>query len=983
MPVTLLQLVVGNRFGEAVTSAQSMKIAASEAQWNTCQPCGFSLIQFGGFSEDDETPAFSITVPRLLSYMATGSFGGQVQGLNQLQSEEESKYGSGNYMPNVRVVYWSMRVMAFTGVLMFMVAALGAWLYWKKKLERARWFHRIAILSIAFPYIAASAGWVLTEMGRQPWIVQGLLKTSEANSPSVSTAWIAISLGFFIALYLAPGSGRLRADEALCAARPASDPRGAARAGGDLLMDLQILWFVLIAVLWSGYFLLEGFDFGVGMLLPFTPRTESERGAMFESIGPVWDGNEVWLVVAAGATFAAFPAWYATMFSGFYLAFLLILFFLIIRVVSFEWREKGDGERWRKAWLWANAIGSAGIALIWGIGLANLIHGLPIDSNGDYDGGLVDLFTPYTVFAGLTFVVVFAFHGATYLTLRTTGDLYERVRARGSATRRPGSGRRRGVPRLDGRRRGRSERQGRLPGRDPCRPRNRRARAGRGACLRRQERPRVRDDGAGHRRIRCDAVHGPLSAGHGLEHGLREQPRRSGRRVRALHAGRDDRRGADRAAGRPALPGLVVLRLPRAGHAARTSSCPKPSRRPRAGRPRADVRILDQRLVRRARPVRRLLVLDTAVGIASAALVLLQAVLIARIVAQAFAGASLAAVSSDLALLAVTFCAQEPDGVGLRGGGPARCLDRPLGAAPRTRRAQAPRRSRSLSTGAGAGEIAATAVQGVDGLEAYFARYLPQVVLALIVPLAVLALAAVIDPLSAGLMLLTLPLVPLFMWLIGRYTEERTRERWLSLRLLSNHFLDVVRGLPTLRAFNRAAQQARVLADVGEHYRRTTVGTLRVGFLSGSVLELAATLGVALVAVTVGVRLVDGALGLQAGLTVLVLAPELYLPVRQLAGQFHASADGVAVAQRMLELIERSPDEKAPRMLLAPEPSGRAGAAGGGLLRIPVASGARARLARPGAPSGRDGRAGRTERVREDDRRQPHPRASPSLTPAA
>jgi cytochrome d ubiquinol oxidase subunit I len=205
VPVTLLQLVVGNRFGEAVTSAQGMKIAASEAQWNTCQPCGFSLIQFGGFSQDDETPAFAITVPRVLSYMATGSFDGQVQGLNQLQADEESKYGSGNYMPNVRVVYWSMRVMAFTGVLMFMVAALGAWLYWKKKLERARWFHRIAILSIAFPYIAASAGWVLTEMGRQPWIVQGLLKTSEANSPSVSTAWVAISLAFFVTLYLVLG----------------------------------------------------------------------------------------------------------------------------------------------------------------------------------------------------------------------------------------------------------------------------------------------------------------------------------------------------------------------------------------------------------------------------------------------------------------------------------------------------------------------------------------------------------------------------------------------------------------------------------------------------------------------------------------------------------------------------------------------------------------------------------------------------------
>ncbi|HET7854975.1 MAG TPA: cytochrome d ubiquinol oxidase subunit II [Gaiellaceae bacterium] len=193
-------------------------------------------------------------------------------------------------------------------------------------------------------------------------------------------------------------------------------------------MDLQIFWFCVIAVLWSGYFLLEGFDFGVGMLLPFVPRTESERGAMFESIGPVWDGNEVWLVVAAGATFAAFPAWYATMFSGFYLALLLLLLFLIVRVVSFEWRTKGESPRWRAAWLWANAIGSTGIALVWGIGLASLIHGVPLDSNGDYDGNLVDLFTGYTVFAGIAFALVFAFHGASYLSLRTTGELLKRVR---------------------------------------------------------------------------------------------------------------------------------------------------------------------------------------------------------------------------------------------------------------------------------------------------------------------------------------------------------------------------------------------------------------------------------------------------------------------------------------------------------------------------------------------------------------------------
>jgi cytochrome bd ubiquinol oxidase subunit I len=205
VPATLLQLVVGNRFGEAVTSAQSMKIAASEAQWNTCQPCGFSAIQFGGFSKSDEKPSFSITIPRLLSYMATGSFGGKVQGLNQLQQQEQRKYGPGNYMPNVRVIYWSMRTMAYAGVLMFLVAALGAWLYWKRKLQRARWFQRAALGAIALPYIAASAGWVLTEMGRQPWIVQNLLLTTKANSPNVGVTWLWISLAVFVSLYLALG----------------------------------------------------------------------------------------------------------------------------------------------------------------------------------------------------------------------------------------------------------------------------------------------------------------------------------------------------------------------------------------------------------------------------------------------------------------------------------------------------------------------------------------------------------------------------------------------------------------------------------------------------------------------------------------------------------------------------------------------------------------------------------------------------------
>jgi cytochrome d ubiquinol oxidase subunit II len=194
-------------------------------------------------------------------------------------------------------------------------------------------------------------------------------------------------------------------------------------------MDLETFWFCLIAVVWAMYFLLEGFDFGVGMLLPFVPRSDEERSTALRTIGPVWDGNEVWLVVAGGATFAAFPAWYATMFSGFYLALLLILVLLIVRVVSFEWRAKSETPGWRSTWTWANTIGSFGAPLLWGIGLSCLVYGTPIDSDGDFTGNLLDLFSPYSVFAGIAVVALFAFHGATFLTLRTAGQLRDRAEA--------------------------------------------------------------------------------------------------------------------------------------------------------------------------------------------------------------------------------------------------------------------------------------------------------------------------------------------------------------------------------------------------------------------------------------------------------------------------------------------------------------------------------------------------------------------------
>jgi thiol reductant ABC exporter CydD subunit len=223
--------------------------------------------------------------------------------------------------------------------------------------------------------------------------------------------------------------------------------------------------------------------------------------------------------------------------------------------------------------------------------------------------------------------------------------------------------------------------------------------------------------------------------------------------------------------------------------------------------------------------------------------------------------------------------------------------------------------------GASSAEITAVAVQGIEALEGYFARYLPQVVLASVVPLLVIAGVAVVDVESALIMLLTLPLVPVFMWLIGRYTEQRTQARWQALRALSTHFLDAVRGLPTLRACNRAHAEAARVGAVSERYRRATMETLRISFLSGSVLELAATLGVALVAVTAGVRLVNGGLALQAGLTVLVLAPELYLPFRRLGAEFHTSADGLAIAERMFALLEQQSAATRAGRRLAPSPA--------------------------------------------------------------
>jgi cytochrome d ubiquinol oxidase subunit II len=190
---------------------------------------------------------------------------------------------------------------------------------------------------------------------------------------------------------------------------------------------LQILWFILIAVLWIGFFFLEGFDFGVGMLLPFLGKKDEERRAIINSIGSVWDGNEVWLLTAGGATFAAFPEWYATMFSGFYLALFLLLIGLILRGISFEYRSKDSAPAWRNRFDWMIAIGSFLSALLLGAAFANVARGVPINADKMFTGNLFTLLNPYGLLGGLTTVAIFLLHGANFLGLKLEGELRERV----------------------------------------------------------------------------------------------------------------------------------------------------------------------------------------------------------------------------------------------------------------------------------------------------------------------------------------------------------------------------------------------------------------------------------------------------------------------------------------------------------------------------------------------------------------------------
>ncbi len=201
VPASLVALLVGSHLGVIEGTYQSVKIAAAEAQWTTCQPCSFSLFQIGGFGDPSEIPTKIVQVPHLLSLLATGTWNGKVDGLTPLDAQYQQQYGAGSYVPNVGIQYWSMRIMAYLGGLVFLLSLWGVWLLRRKTIERAKWFQRAAIWAVLLPFLINTAGWMLTESGRQPWIVQGLKLTRDSVSPSVSAAWVATSLGTFLLLY--------------------------------------------------------------------------------------------------------------------------------------------------------------------------------------------------------------------------------------------------------------------------------------------------------------------------------------------------------------------------------------------------------------------------------------------------------------------------------------------------------------------------------------------------------------------------------------------------------------------------------------------------------------------------------------------------------------------------------------------------------------------------------------------------------------
>lgn len=313
---------------------------------------------------------------------------------------------------------------------------------------------------------------------------------------------------------------------------------------------------------------------------------------------------------------------------------------------------------------------------------------------------------------------------------------------------------------------------------------------------------------------------------------------------------------------------------------------------------------VDPRLLRVSRGVRSLLLVGVAVAALTAVLVVVQAFALADLITGGFQqGLDVVAMRSTLLVLAAVVLGRAALAfVGELAAG--RAASRTSAELRAALLAQVVRLGPVWLTGARRADVSTLATRGIDAIEPYVARYLPQLLVAVVVPVTVAVAILTQDVAAAVLVAVTAPLIPLFMALVGTYTQRATDRQWRALSVLSHHFLDVVAGLPTLKAFGRARVQAAQMRDIDARYRRTTLGVLRISFLSSLVLELLATLSVAAIAVSIGLRLLDGGIDLRTGLVVLILAPEVYLPIRMVGAQFHAAADGVSAAAEVFDVLE-------------------------------------------------------------------------------
>jgi cytochrome bd ubiquinol oxidase subunit I len=455
--------IAGHVQADLVSTTQPAKLAAFEGHYKTSNE-GAPMYLFGIPDTKEQRIKGGLAIPGGLSFLLHGNFSTPVKALDSFPEKDR---------PPVFVPFLTYHLMVSMGMAMLFLCALGCYhLFRTKTLFEKKWLLRLFVGAVFAPFLANQAGWVSAEVGRQPWIVYGLLRTTDAVSKVLHSEQVLGSIVMFILIYSLlflvwvfvlntkiqhgpadhdepksagdpPGSSAGQwLDVAVGMADPASPsmtnvrekPKTSEHLASlltdsfalQVTMDIHIFWFVVLGILLAGYAVLDGFDLGVG-ILHLTVRTDQERRLFLNAIGPLWDGNEVWLVTFGGALFAAFPKAYATAFSGFYVPFMGLLFALIFRGVSMEFRSKRDSVRWRKAWDVAFFVSSFSATALFGIAVGNAIQGIPIAEDQEFYATLKVLLRPYPLLVGAFSVATCAMHGAIYLVLKTEGGLQQKL----------------------------------------------------------------------------------------------------------------------------------------------------------------------------------------------------------------------------------------------------------------------------------------------------------------------------------------------------------------------------------------------------------------------------------------------------------------------------------------------------------------------------------------------------------------------------